>query len=469
MQDLNKKVDKTHFEMASDAIARQKNDFQKIKTDFESVFELVKNDLENVRQVTAASLNKKIDIDEFDRILQILNRKPDIDQVNGSLIKLREEVSEEIAITKEEIVGQVREIESDLTKKASQTQSLYEDINQEVRELNDQIYKTLDEKIGKKQIEDFTAYIKKTVEALQKDFAEEGKLVDEKLNQLKLQKDAQNEELSTYVKKVAEAVKREATEQIRELEGEINKVKASSDTQIEETSKITKKFAQELQQELYSELQQIEDKFNEMKTLRDSHLEDTTKNVKKSLDILKQELYAEVQRVGELYNQLRGQISDMQRSKPDTAALEAKLQQQLDNKIDLNEVQEALNTFSTDVSRKFSNMKEDFTQLIKVHEEEVLTALKKKASVADMNNALSKLESSIHNLSEKAELTSEKALKAHERQANEGKYHNLLRFFILGVGSLNYIKQQIEELQRDVILKANIEDVVRLLDSKASW
>ena len=424
-EDLKKKVDRTHFEMAMDSLNRQKSENQKFRADFESIIELLKTDLENIRQSTSASLNKKIDTDELDRILQILNRKPDIDQVNSSLIKLRDEVSEEINAAREDTLSQMKGFETEALRKGAQAESLYEDITQEVREINSQIRKALDEKAGKKQVEDLNAHLKKLFEGFQKETYENLKRMDEKCNLLRSQKEAQSEDLSAYIKKVSETLKREFDQEIRRIEEGVNKLKNFNDAQLEDASKFTKKIVEGLQQELYNEVQQLDQKLDQLKGVRETQMEDVNKNMRKSFDVLKQELYNEIQRLEEKNNQLRGQISEAQRSKSDFAALETKLMELLDTKTDLNEVQDALNAFSTDISRKFSNMKEDFTQLIKAHEDEVLTALKKKASMADLNGAVSKLESSLASRIERAESANEKAQKAHERQLSEGNQRNV--------------------------------------------
>lgn len=359
--------------------------------------------------------------------MQIVRSKPDIDQVNSSLIKLRDEVAEDINATKEEALSLVRDLDKQVANKFAQNQSLYDKISHEVLQISTKFYKSLDEKAGKNELDDSNVYNKKVIESLDRRLTEEIKRFDEKFSQTKVQRDALTEELSTYVRKTAESLKREAAEHLRSLEDGFSQIKLVTEAQLDETGKITKTFAEDLQQELYLEIQQLDAKIDHLKQARDLQLDDTTKNIRKVIDATKQDLNAEMQRISDLCYQLRGQVSDLQRANTEASISERKFQQLLESKTDLHEVQEALNIFTSDVSRRFSNMKEDFAQIIKAHEDEMVAALKKKASVADLNGVISKFENSLNILDKRTSIANEKAQKSQEKQMNEGNTKQLSR------------------------------------------
>lgn len=64
--------------------------------------------------------------------------------------------------------------------------------------------------------------------------------------------------------------------------------------------------------------------------------------------------------------------------------VKAKLLSQMEDKVDIMEVQNALNTSQADVSARFLEFKEDVKTLFKNQEVEVLGALNKKANTADV-------------------------------------------------------------------------------------
>lgn len=497
--ELKSKLDKADIDIVMDTFLKQKTDMSKMKTDIEGIFELLKNDLESIRQSTFESLNKKIDNEEIDRILQILNRKTDVDQVNSSLVKLRDEVSEEIGLSKDDILVQMREIEGDFLKKGHQTNTLYEEISNEVSELNSQIRKVLDERNERQQVEEANEYTKKIGEALQEELYTEIQKIEDVLNQIMNQvKDLQREDSNNYAKKLAEGLRSELVGEVQKLENKINQTKGQlGQAQIEESTNYVKKVAEALQQEFYGELQRLEDGVNqaqmqanefqsresinhtkkvtetlqqelhgEVKKLentislirsqtRDSYREESANYTKKVAEALQQEFFVEVQRLDDLYIKLREALEGTHKNKLDTTQLDdlsAKFQEQLDSKTDLGEVQDALNNFSADISRKFTNMREDFNQIIKEHEDDVLTALKKKASLADLNNAIVKLDAVLTGkINEKSENSNGKSPKMHVSEENLGS-----------------IRRQMEDIRSDLISKASIDEVARLLDSKTS-
>lgn len=458
---LHQKVSRAEFEEVLEALSRQKAENQRIAADLEHVFEVVKTDLEGVRQNTLAP---KIDVDEIDKILQILNRKPDIDQVNVSLIKLRDEVSEEISALKEEILSQIKEMETEALKKATQADALYEEISLEVRELNTQIRKVLEDKGSKRGLEDTNGYVNKALQEFQNDIIEEFKRIDDKCNQISQQKDAQIKDLGNYLQRIPENLKSEVQEELQKMADVINRLKNVNGGQLEEANKLTKRIAENLQQEfhsevgrledrinqlkgmrdaqaddtnktlkksfdsikqeLYGELQRMDDRINQLKGMRDTQADDTNKTLKKSFDSIKQELYGELQQMDERINQIGGQLNEtFQKRKVDAGEFEAvfaRIQEQLDSKTDLSEVQEVLNSFSQEISKKFMGIKDDFTQVFKEHEE-IFTALKKKANLADLNSAIAKLESTLMNWIENFENSQQKSQRAQERQVSQGK------------------------------------------------
>ena len=165
--------------------------------------------------------------------------------------------------------------------------------------------------------------------------------------------------------------------------------------------------------------------------------------------------------------------------KKDLAEFKAKITAQLDGKVDLVEVQSALNTCQSDISVRFMEYKEEVKNLIRNHESEIFNLLSKKANLSDVNAALAnKVDSSVVNqlISQKPGYNEiedmrrriEQMLKEDDKVTIRG---NILFSFVISLefeSNIGHLRKLVDDLQKELLLKANIKDVCTLLDTKSS-
>ena len=341
--DISKKegsdVSKFEFDILADSVSIQKIDIQKARLELERNFEFLKSELDTIKHRNSlTNSTKHTDQSDIDHIHQLLSQKPDISQVNHSMIQLREDISEEINALREEVLLHLKENAERYLKKASDTDQLFENISSEFTQLKNQIKRMLEE-----------------------------------------------------------AGRRTQTEEQRSYFGDFDELSHIKNTQGTDAVNFQRCY-EELQQKLLSQISRIEDEIEHLKGVQDSQMEELNKIVSHQVDSLRQELHRELDNL-HLQQNLGSQGT--QEDTDHRRGILMKLQEQLESKTDLGEVQEALNILSNDITKKFALMKEDFTQLMKALEEEMFVALKKKATVADLHAAMEKIDSSYQGIQPK--------------------------------------------------------------------
>lgn len=205
---------------------------------------------------------------------------------------------------------------------------------------------------------------------------------------------------------------------------------------------------------------------------RRSDIEETAKFVKSVSSNLKKEIEKDLVRLIEDFDVLRKSVDENTLKKLDKKEFndyKTKIVLQIDEKVDLLEVQNALNASQSDISARFIEYKDEIKTLIRNHENEMFNLLNKKANLSDVNVALnSKADNSIiQNILnskigagdfENIAKTIDKILKEIDEKVGIREFTQRFSEAIGGI----------EELQRDIMLKANIKDVCTLLDTKSS-
>ena len=237
-------------------------------------------------------------------------------------------------------------------------------------------------------------------------------------------------------------------------------------------------------QEKESGIEVFQDKFNEdiiqltehLKALseeRRNDVEETAKFIKNVVNNTKHEIGKDLEKYAEEYETLKGNIEDIfakKIDKKDFLEIRAKLVAQIDEKVDLFEVQNAINTIQSDFSTKFIEYRDELLSEMKNHESSVLEMISKKANLSEFSNSLSTKAdmSALQSVAnqkvgiiefEDLKKLTEKLLKEYEEKVS-------VKVFEKMVGST---KKSTESLSKDLQLKANIKDVCTLLDAKASF
>ena len=264
------KSDKEDIDLISATIDNIKLDNEHRHLEFEKRLEFFKNDIENTKHSLISNLNKKSENKDYDRLVNLISKKADLDHVNSSILKIQTDINEELGIIMNEINIQKRSVEEILVERQHKNELFYEKLSDEIYKLNDQIKSLLEERRG--DIEETTKFIKNVTNTTKKE--------------IQLTIDKHSDELE-YMKKALDEL--------------------------------------------------------------------TSKRI----------------------------------DKKDLTELKAKLLSQLDSKVDLIEVQNALNTCQSDLSGRFVEYKDEIKNIVRTHENEIFNLLSKKANLADVNAALS--------------------------------------------------------------------------------
>ena len=279
---MENKIDKNEFNLLVSNVATKSDkgdidlilatiDNLKLDTDhrhieFEKRLEFFRNDIENTRHNLNSNLNKKAENKDYDRLTSLISKKADLDHVNSSILKIKNDMFEELGLVKNEINLQKVSVEEILMERQHK---IYETLSDEIDKLNDQIKNLLEER-----------------------------RID-------------IEETAKFIKNVTNTNKKETQFTIDKLNDELEYIKKGLDEII--SKKIDKK---------------------------------------------------------------------------ELAELKTKILSQIDNKVDLNEVQNALNTCQSDLSGRFIEYKDEIKSIIRTQENEIFNILNKKANLADVSAAL---------------------------------------------------------------------------------
>ena len=155
--------------------------------------------------------------------------------------------------------------------------------------------------------------------------------------------------------------------------------------------------------------------------------------------------------------------------KRDMLETKEKLINLLEPKVDLQEVQTAITGLQKDLAGRLAEIKDDVKREIRISEDQVFSELEKKPSMLEMEKQLS-LKADERNLlmgmEEKANKTDVEVLRLkvekEERDiGNKVEYHEL-------ENHIGHTKGAIEDMNKELLLKSNIKDVITLMDMKAN-
>jgi len=263
-------------------------------------------------------------------------------------------------------------------------------------------------------------------------------------------------------------LRRELADQAEDLKGEILEYKRNVDNNVTERAERSENFYSKITDDVYKLSDQIKNVLEMTRNDREQNMSYT----KEVSSIIKKEVNQASDRFGDDLQGLRKEIGELYSKKLDKKEwneARSKLLAQLDGKVDLLEVQDALNTCQADLSSRFIEYKEEIKNLIRNHDSDIYGLLSKKANISDINSILAnKADSNTVNavLAQKVDGQEVEELKRKidvVMKSNNEK----ATFREIEVQSLHQ-KKQLEDLQRDMVLKANIKDVCTLLDTKSN-
>lgn len=220
------------------------------------------------------------------------------------------------------------------------------------------------------------------------------------------------------------------------------------------------------------ELARLTERIKSLMEDRQNDMEETAKYVKQLTAIARKELERDLLKLLEDFEGLRRTCEELLGKKIDKKEFlefKGKLLQELEGKPDLSEVQTALNSSQSDISTRFIEYKDEIKALLRSLENELFGLMSKKASLSDVNAALgTKIDAAaLQNLlAQKLSVGEfEDVRKLVERLARELEDKPNTKDYEKLIGIL---QGQMNEVVKDLLLKANIKDVCTLLDTKSS-
>ena len=171
---LDNKVDKSDFGLATATLANkaEKADIDLLSAslsnfrvssedtiqDLKRITDTFKADLEDIEKFLNNNLNSKADTSEVDRLLQMMNKKSDSEHLNGSVLKIRNDLNEDIRGLRDELHQFKRHIGEEVGERHGRTKGQQDKLSEEVHRLSDQLKTILQER--RNDLEETTNVVK---------------------------------------------------------------------------------------------------------------------------------------------------------------------------------------------------------------------------------------------------------------------------------------------------------------------
>jgi len=182
-------------------------------------------------------------------------------------------------------------------------------------------------------------------------------------------------------------LRREVAEQLEDLKGEIVEYKRNVDTNVTERVERSEGFFEKTTEEVY----RLSDQLKSVLEMTRNDREQTMNFTKEISGTIKKEMNHVADRFSDDIQTLRKEVGEIHSKKLDKKEwneAKSKILSQLDGKVDLLEVQDALNTCQADLSSRFIEYKEEIKNLIRNHDGDIYSLLSKKANISDINSIL---------------------------------------------------------------------------------
>lgn len=183
-------------------------------------------------------------------------------------------------------------------------------------------------------------------------------------------------------------IRQETAQQLDEAREELVTMKRQVEEAGDERDRKIEGFYDKLSEEIY----RVNDQMTGILEDRRKDMEETGQLVKQMAANLKKETQSQSNKIDEELGNFKKILEEGLSKKLDKKEFletKAKILSELDGKVDVAEVQKALNQCQEDISNQFAEYKEDVSALIQEHENEMLKSISKKANSADVASALS--------------------------------------------------------------------------------
>ncbi|MDR3548156.1 MAG: hypothetical protein P4M11_07835 [Candidatus Pacebacteria bacterium] len=434
-------------------------------------------ELEETRRLLDQKANAK-DVSEAlqtkankDSVAAALNRKANREEVAAALGKKCET---------EDLQKLVAAVESKID--ASEVESIQKQFVSKMGEL-EEVERKLEMKAGSKELE---AVIKEAVE-LQR--------LEQEKKMIELEKDvnAIRKTLSDELANMNETIGRKADVEVAEklrtmvegrvdgsaLGGHLTELRRTMNADIESVRIQLEKKVDSISREVGSkvdstqlELKRVKEHVGTISDERRREAEESSKVLKSIENTTRVERQGEQREMQKELVALRKEIEFLGQKKCERKELlEVKnsLASTFEQKVDLDEVQKAISEVKTDTAKRLVELSEEYAHKMQSLEEATYSRLERKANAADVNSVLDRkaeratLLSALEQKAGAAELESIKgklaAISGELSRKADGKELDTHTVFV---------RENLEAVQKELSLKANIKDVCALVDVKAN-
>ena len=391
-------------------------------------------------------LNKKADLSDLQGIIQALDGKAEVRTIE----KLTDIIDNKV--DRQEITLLINKMEENAKIMQKDMESLEKDIRAQKIESEQRENKRSD--VFRQELELFKEQVQTAINK-----KPESRDLDKLTNLVnnKLDLEQMGETLTS--------MKNEIYEDLVILKNEINMQRTYIDESLNERFHKT-------EQQRDEEITRITERLKILMEDRQNDIEETAKFVKQLTANTRKDMEKDLIKLLEDFENMRKTMEELLSKKLDKKELiefRGKVSKDLEQKVDLSEVQAALNSSQSDISSRFIEFKEEIKTVIRGHENEIFGLMNKKANVSDVNSALStKADSNLVqslinqklNISEYDEIRKlvERIGKDVDEKPNLRDYEK----------QMTILQSTIGDMSKDLLLKANIKDVCTLLDTKSS-
>ena len=356
---LNSKAELNDFKLISDAFQDMKTTMTKriddIDNDLDRLIENIKTQFQSLNVVINNLENNKVEIGNFEKVSLGISKKADIEKVDSSINKLKNEMFETINEFKNDVIGSRKKFEDSLNEKftllQNDSKNILNSINNEKESL--QIFYQKKENENENILEKTKGIMDKTLNEINQKISELTISYDKYFSNIKndlsqkIDITKMNEILSQITNDMSQKISSNEIEELNNIILETNKriEEFENNYSLELNNKISKK---ELNSLLNDKISKREISLNEISLLK----EQTEKNeneIKTKLDISKFES------IIKSFNK----CFDNVKSEMDTKANSKEIYNIIKNKVEIEDINKALLEIHNELDKKSSN--EDFT------------------------------------------------------------------------------------------------------------
>lgn len=398
-------------------------------------------------------INSKVDLHEFQNLVSLIKTKADIEDLEklDGLIDSKADRSDILQLnqlinTKVEFKD-FEQLQTSLIEIRSTTNKKTADLDFDIDKLIDSV---------KKEFQSLNSIITE-IDKTKVDYTE-----IEKLGRL-IQKKPDQEIFNS----ISTQVKSNMNDALHIMKNEVLSVKKSVEEKLNEKLNTSERLLDKFYEEVTSKLKSLQDDLIKVT----SEMPEQSSKTSLLLNQQKKEVFLEINQSKEEVNRLKGEVQDLYNRKSDRKDFElvhSKVLQDLESKVSLQHLDNLYKTLMKEVAEKSEDSRQILNKTLKLFENDIIKLIDKKANQFDLNNLLAAkadvmaVNNTLQNKASSSDL--EKVRVAVERLIKD--VLNKIDFSKFEV-FLKENRKQVEEIQKDILSRATIKEMINLMKNKA--